>query len=78
MLGTSPGASSSTGGGGGGAQMSQLRIYVETVSAQLRLAKAKEESDTVLIEQLQRENGRLQELADSASEVGARPAERSA
>jgi hypothetical protein len=67
MLGASPAAG---GASGSGMQMSQLRVYVETVSAQLRLAKAKEESDTVLIDQLQRENGRLQQLADSASEVG--------
>lgn len=50
-------------------QMSHLRLHVEALSAQLRLAQAKELSDERLMEELQRDNARLQQLADSACEV---------
>ncbi len=54
----------------GTASMAALRQHVEQLQSQLRLARAKQEADAALVEELQRDNTRLKQLVESASEVG--------
>lgn len=50
-------------------QLTHLHMHVDNLAAQLKLAKAQQDADAFMIDQLQRENLRLQQLADSAHEV---------
>ena len=49
--------------------MTTLRQYVDELSAQLKLARAKQETDAKAVKDLQEENLRLKQLVESASEV---------